>query len=265
VIPHLKRCGFLDYSDKKRNLENMLLTRKKVLRRNRDIKVGDPIFWIFTKKELIWMFIFIIIASFISWIPVIPNEDFTKILTTLLVFTIIIVSWIATKKLIAAHFAIKIEHTDWKLIQWWWLVRAYFRKPLPLGLIAPFFLAIFTLGYLKPFTFFQFDAENIEERRILKRHGPRGSRRKEIITEADLGYTAASGMYLLLALAIIGVILKPYFPAFGADLAKYSIYYGIWNLLPIGQLDGTKILFGTTVQYSFLVILYFISFILVFI
>ena len=66
-------------------------------------------------------------------------------------------------------------------------------------------------------------------------------------------------MYALLILAIIGTLLKPYLPSFGADLAKYSIYFGIWNLLPIGQLDGTKIFFGTTVLWFFLAIIYTIS------
>jgi hypothetical protein len=236
----------------------VLKFQQKTFRKHK-IDVADPVFWVFTKKEIIWMSIFIVIGSFIGFVPLIPNEDPKKILLTLLIFSIIIITNIATKKIIAPHFAIKIEHSDWKLIQWGWFKRAYFKKPLPLGLIAPFFLAIFTIGKLKPFTFFQFESKNIEEKRILKRHGPRPTRRKELINEEDLGYTAASGMYALLILAIIGTLLKPYFPSFGADLAKYSIYYGIWNLLPIGQLDGTKIFFGTTVLWFFLAIIYTIS------
>jgi hypothetical protein len=156
----------------------------------------------------------------------------------------------------AYHYAIKIEHTDWKLIRWWWYTRAHFKIPLPIGLIVPFFLAIFTIGYLKPFSFLQFDAENIEEVRILKKHGPRGSRRKELINEADLGYTAATGFYVLLFLALIGFLLKSYFPYFGYNLTKYSIYYGVWNLIPGSQLDGSKIFFGTTLLWSFLAILF---------
>ena len=117
-------------------------------------------------------------------------------------------------------------------------------------------MAIFTIGYLKPFTFFQFNAENIEEVRILKKRGPRGSRRKEFINEADLGYTAATGFYMLLFLALIGLLLKPYFPSFGYDLTKYSIYFGFWNLLPASQLDGSKLFFGTTLLWSFLIILF---------
>jgi len=83
------------------------------------------------------------------------------------------------------------------------------------------------------------------------------------MNEEDLGYVAASGFYFLLIIALLGVFLKPYFPVFGADLAKFSIFFGIWNLLPLGQLDGTKLFFGTTVLWTFLLILYTISFIVI--
>lgn len=219
-------------------------------------KISDPVLWVFTKKEIIWMFIFIFIGAFISFIPLIPNDDPIKIFSRLLIFSLIIILTTAIKKISAYHYAIKIEHSNWKLIRWWWYTRAHFKIPFPLGLIVPFFLAIFTIGYLKPFTFFQFNAENIEEVRILKKHGPRGSRRKEFINEADLGYTAATGFYILLFLALIGTLMKSYFPSFGYDLAKYSIYYGIWNLLPVSQLDGSKLFFGTTLLWSFLAVIF---------
>lgn len=239
--------------------------RKKVIKKPPLVEVADPVFWVFTKKEIIWMIIFILIASFISFIPIIPNDEPITILRTILVFALIIVTSIAAKKIVAEKHAIKIEHTDWKLIQWWFLKRTYLKKPLPLGLIAPFFLAIFTLGYLKPFTFFQFESENIPEKRLLKTQGHRAKITKELINEEDYAYTAAAGMYALLILAFIGSLLQSYFPVFGSELARYSIFYGLWNLLPAGQLDGTKIFFGTTVQWTFLLIVYVISAIAVFI
>ena len=181
-----------------------------------------------------------------------------------MVFTIIIVTNLATKKITSKHYAIKIEHDLWKLKRWNYYERSYFKKPFPIGLIAPFFLALFSLGYLKPFTFFQFDAENLPEKRLLKSRGQKRAQRKEEINEEDLGYTAASGFYALLLLALIGFLIKPYFPNFGIELTKYSIYFGIWNLLPIGQLDGSKMFFGTTILWTFLLIIYTISFLVVF-
>jgi hypothetical protein len=240
----------------------VLKLQQKIIRKHKT-DIADPVFWVFTKREITWMLVFIVIGSFISFVPIIPNDNPKLVLMTLLIFSIIIITNIATKKITAHHFAIQIEHSDWKLIRWGWFTRAYFKKPLPLGLIAPFFLAIFTIGNLKPFTFFQFHAKDLPERRILKRHGFRLTRRKELVSEQDYGYTAASGFFSLLVVAIIGTIISPFFPIFGPTLAKYSIYFGIWNLLPIGQLDGTKVFFGTTILWAFLAIIFTISTIVV--
>jgi len=241
----------------------MVQPRTHIIKRHK-IEVSDPVFWIFTKKEVIWILIFIIIGSFISFIPIIPNDNPTKILTTILIFSIIIITNLATKKISSKHYAIKIEHKLWTFQRWGYYERSYFKKPFPIGLIAPFFLALFSLGYLKPFTFFQFEAENLPAKRLLKAHGQRRAQRKEVINEEDLGYTAASGFYALLLLALIGTLMKPYFPVFGAELAKYSIYFGIWNLLPLGQLDGSKLFFGTTIAWIFIVIIYTVSFLVIF-
>jgi len=237
----------------------MVQPRIHIIKRHKLVNISDPSFWVFTKKEIIWILIFIIIASFISFIPLIPNDNPTKILTTIAVFTIIIITNLATKKVVSKHYAIKIEHNPWKFQRWGYYERSYFKKPFPIGVVAPFFLALFTIGYLKPFAFFQFEAKNLPERRILKAHGQRRAQRKEFMNEEDLGYTAASGFYALLLLALIGLSIKPFLPTFGADLAKFSIYFGIWNLLPLGQLDGTKMFFSTTILWTFLLIIYTIS------
>lgn len=241
----------------------MVQPRTHIIKRHKK-EISDPELWIFTKKEVIWILIFIIIGSFISFIPIIPNDNPTKILLTIFIFSIIIVTNLATKKIVSKHYAIKIEHKLWSFQRWGYYERSYFKKPFPIGLIAPFSLALFSLGYLKPFAFFQFDAEDIPEKRLLKSHGQRRAQRKEVINEEDLGYTAASGFYALLLLALIGTLIKPYFPSFGAELAKYSIYFGIWNLLPLGQLDGSKLFFGTTIAWIFITIIYVISFLFIF-
>jgi len=240
----------------------MVQPRIHIRKKYKKIKVSDPIFWIFTKKELIWILIFIIIGAFISFIPIIPNDDPTKILTTISIFTIIIVGNLATKKITSKHYDMKIEHDLWTFQRWGYYERSYFKKPVPIGLLAPFSLALFSLGYLKPFTFFQFNAEKIPGKKLLKSRR-RWLHRREEINEEDFGYVAASGFYFLLILALIGVFMQPYFPSFGSELAKFSIFFGIWNLLPFGQLDGTKLFFGTTVLWTFLLILYTISFIVI--
>ena len=73
------------------------------------------------------------------------------------------------------------------------------------------------------------------------------------INDSDLAFTAAWGFWALILLAIIASIIKQ------PELAKYSIYYGIWNLHQISQLDGTKLFFGLLINWLLLIIVYVIS------
>ena len=111
-----------------------------------------------------------------------------------------------------------------------------------------------SLGIIKPFTLLQFDAENISKKRAFKK---RGTYRYEEINDSDIGFTAAWGLWALIALAVIGAIIKQ------PELTKYSVYYGIWNLIPFGQLDGSKLFFGSIVNWALLAIVYIISLIVV--
>jgi hypothetical protein len=225
-----------------------------------EYKVSDPDLWIFTKKELIWMIIVVPIATFISFIPIIPNDEPIKILTRTLIFFLIIFTSVTVKKLKAPSFSIKIEHKIWEFQRWGLYERSRFKKPVPMGLIFPFFLGIFSLGYLKPFVFLQFDFEDDLNRRKLSQKGYKRAVRKDYLNQEDYGYTSAWGFYAVLFLAIIGGSLSfQYNLEFGADLAKFSIYYGLWNLVPFGQLDGSRLFFGVFWGWIFITILYLIG------
>jgi hypothetical protein len=219
-----------------------------------------------TNKEIVSIIIAIIIASFISFLPIIPNDDPVKILTTLIIFSIIIFSSIFTKRIVAKHFSIRIEHKFFEFSRWAFTKRSYFQKPIPMGAIFAFALGLFSLGYLKPFAFFQFNAENITKRRRLRNVGQRRAVRKEAyyINETDLGYTAASGFYALLILALIGSIISLIFDLkIGSDLAKYSIFYNLWNLVPYGNLDGSKLFFGVFYGWIFITFLNLLGLLLI--
>ena len=223
-------------------------------------KVSKPELWIFTKKELVWMIIAIPIATFISFIPIIPNDEPIKILTRLLIFCLIIFTSVIVKKLLAPRYSLKIEHRIWEFQRWGPYKRSRFKKPMPMGLIFPFFLGLFSLGYLKPFTFLQFDIEDDPDRRRLSQLGYTKHRRKQYMNQSDYGYVASWGFYTILLLAMIGGIISfQYNSGFGADLAKFSIYYGIWNLVPFGQLDGSRLFFGVFWGWIFLTLLYIIG------
>lgn len=208
----------------------------------------------FTKKELVWIIVMIMVYEFII---IFPSSNTLNPLI-LLVPVIILLTSLVSKKIAAGFFNIKIEHKVWEFQRWGYYRRSQFKKPLQIGLILPFALSILTLGIVRMFTFFQFEVENVPETRILKQ---RGLKRKEEINESDIAFTAAWGFLSLLILALIGALpgIREILP----QLSEYSIYYGFWNLIPVSKLDGSKLFFGSILTWTFLAVLYAIALILV--
>lgn len=202
------------------------------------------------KKELIWIIIAIIIFEFIVFFP---NSN-TITLKLLLVPILVILTNVVVKKYVSQFYSIKIEHKIFEFQRYGWEKKAHYKKPFPIGLILPFILTILSYGFLKPLTLLQFEMKNIPEKRILRR---RGHYRKMEINETDPAMTCAYGFYALFVLAIIATQFNY------LELAKYSIFYGFWNLIPFGNLDGNKLFFGSFLNWMILAIIFILSLILV--
>ncbi len=199
----------------------------------------------FSRKEVTWIIISIIVFTFVV---IFPNQNPNLIL--LIAPALIILTNVITKKYAADYFNIKITYNVWGWQRYWFHTRSQFKKQIPMGLILPFFLSFFSLGLIKSLAFLQFDYENNERKRMLKKTGR--IRRVEL-NESDPAFTAAWGFLALIILAILAAILKL------PEIAKYSIYYGAWNILPISNLDGTKLFFGNLFTWIVLAIIFLIS------
>ena len=204
----------------------------------------------FTKKECIWIIVSILIMAFIMGFSDKPNLSPILILFS----AIIILVNILAKKFASGFYSIKIEHTIWSFKQFWFTKRAHLKKAFPIGLIFPFFFSILSLGIIKPFTLLQFESENVIQTRILRQSG---KHRRYEINETDIAFTAAWGFWILIALAIIASFFKQ------PEITKYAVYYGIWNLIPVSQLDGCKLFFGSFFNWLLLVIAYIIALVVV--
>ena len=199
----------------------------------------------FNKKEIAWIILAIIILGFIIEF----SEAYTLAAIGLIYAAIIIIVSVLVKNLAAEYFYVNIEHKIWELQQWSWTKRSKFKKPVPMGLILPFFITFVSIGAVKIMTILQFDGKP-SKKRILKK---RGAVRKSEVNESDFAFISAWASWALIFLAIIASIIKQ------PELAKYSIYYGFWNLVPIGQLDGSKLFFGSFINWILLMVVYIIS------
>jgi len=212
---------------------------------------------IITKKEFAWIIIAIIISAFVMGLTESLIYDVVEFIMLLIIAALILGTSVITKKIAGEHYCIQIEHKIWEFQRFGYYERSRFKKPFPIGLILPFAVAFFTLGTLKPLTFLQFDAKNLHRKRLLRQRGSKQGQRKQEINESDLAFTAAWGFYALLLLAIIGALIKV------PELTLYTLTYNLWNLIPFGQLDGTKIFFGSILNWAILVILSIIGLLLV--
>ena len=206
----------------------------------------------FNKKEITWIIISMILFAFAI---IFPLQD-PNLLLLLLPIIIILTNTMA-KKYAANRFNLKITYNVWQFQRYGLATKFKFKKPIPIGLILPIFLSFFSLGIIKAMTFLQFDYEDNKQKRLLRN---RGRIRREELNESDPGYTAAWGFYSLLILSVIAAILNSLtdFQIF-TELAKYSLYYGAWNLLPISNLDGTKLFFGNFFNWAVLVLIFFVA------
>ncbi len=204
----------------------------------------------FKLKELGNIIIVIILFAFLIRFL----QDLNAFLTGLIIAFAIITVNILTKKIMASYLEAEIEQKIWHFQRWGYYTRSQFKKPKPIGAILPFILVwlSYPTGFLKLLTFLQFDVKPTSAR-AAKRHG---LHRYIEMTEWHIALIAGIGIFANLVLAIIAYIIgNPIM----LDIAKYSIYYAAWNMLPISQLDGTKIFFGSRILYTLLAILTLIS------
>lgn len=194
------------------------------------------------------------------------NTFFTeKIITNLIISTIIILVSIFTKKIVAHKIDIKITHKIFEFKRYGIGSSSYLKNPLPFGVILPLLMSFISTGYWRFLTFFEYTTKALPAKAVKKY----GRNRFSNVNEWDDGIIAFYGIVSVFVLAILSKILISYnlsteiLPL--ATLSKYSFYYGIYNLIPFGLLDGNKILFGSRALYVFsLILLVITSFVIVF-
>jgi Zn-dependent protease len=78
------------------------------------------------------------------------------------------------------------------------------------------------------------------------------------MTDYHLAIISAAGIFFCFLLAILAYFLN------FSDLARLSVFFACFNLLPLGKLDGSRIFFGSRLLYTSLVLIALIALVYVF-
>jgi hypothetical protein len=180
----------------------------------------------------------------------------------LIISLIVIFTSILAKKITARIIDTNLEISILEFQRYWITRKSYLKKPLPAGILLPILLSFLSAGYVKFLAFFQFSAEALPSK-VTKKYG---SRRFSTVTEWDYSLICFYSLVAVWLLAIIASLLasklSPNLPF--AELAKYAFYYSLCNLIPLGQLDGLKLLMGSKPLYIFSFILLVLTGLIVF-
>ena len=198
-----------------------------------------------TRKEILTIVATAIIIS--------ASMSFLKSLTAFfealaVVFSVVMVN-IGAKKISAFYFDSEIENKIWEVQRYGFKPKDYFNKPFPAGIFLPLITSLLTLRYFVWLAVFVFDIKP-KIYRAAKRHGLYSFSE---ISEYHIGMIAAAG---ITANIIFSILM--YFVGL-PEFAKISVYYAFFNILPISDLDGNKIFFGSFVTWSLLVSLIFVG------
>ncbi len=178
-------------------------------------------------------------ALVIGYIIEFPEFGWMTWLISSLLAVLLLAFNVAGKKLTAHFYNANAEIKHWHIGTYGFLKAQYFKKPFPMWIFAPLVLGFASLGYIKWLAITTFEATPT----VL-----RTKRKFANITEWDLGLIAAGGILFNLLLAFTSRLL-----GFN-DFATINLWFILFNLLPISDLDGSKIFFGSRFLWVFTLI-----------
>ena len=192
------------------------------------------------RKEITVILIITLILGFTLSATKFSLETF--LYTALAVFLIILINTFA-KKITSFYLDSEIEVKFWEMKQFGFRKHWKFKNPFPIGAFFPLIATVLSQGYFNWMAAMTFDVKP-KVYRAARRHS--GLYSFSEMTEYHIALIAASGIFANFLFAIGGYLLG--FPEF----AKLNIYFAFFNIIPLSELDGNKIFFGSLTLWSFL-------------
>ncbi len=148
------------------------------------------------------------------------------------------------KKIMAYYYETDLKIRFWKWSQFWFTEYAHFKKPMPMLWLPPL-VSLISQGAWQWLAILEFDIQPKTER-VSKRHG---LYRFSQLVEYHVAVIATTGIAINLIVAVISYIIG--FQTF----AQLNIYYAFWSIIPLSGLDGYKILAGSKILWTTLLII----------
>ncbi len=191
----------------------------------------------------------ILIIVFIITLMICLFKGFDALLYTLLVVFFVFLVNILAKKIACSYLDSKIEMRIWEIKRYGFKPSHHFKKPFYAGILFPIIFAIVSLGNLIWMACLVFDVKP-KIYKAAKRHGLYSYSE---MTEGHIGFIAAAGVVVSLVFAVIGYLMG------FSEFSRLSIYFAFFNMIPLSDLDGNKIFFGSLILWSFLAALVLIG------
>lgn len=163
--------------------------------------------------------------------------------TVLSVFGVILVN-IITKKITAHYLATDVEIKTWEWRKYGYKKHQKFKSPLQFGILIPLIIKFLSVGLINWMACLTFEVKG-KVYKAAKKHGIYSFSE---VTEKEMGWIASAGIWANFVFAAVGYLT-------GATMfANISIAYAFYNMMPISNLDGAKIFFGSIPNWAFLAI-----------
>jgi len=193
----------------------------------------------FNKKEVV---VLVVSALVLAFAVAFINLSWTVFLYSLISVFIILALNITAKKAMGYYVESEVEIKLWEMQRYGFKAHEYFKKAVPIGAILPVLLSIVTLGHFKWFASIVFEVKP-KIHRAVKRHGLYNFSE---MTEYHIGLIAAAGVLINLVAAVVAYLIG------FTEFAKLSIFFAFYSMIPISDLDGNKIFFGSLTLWAFL-------------
>lgn len=195
----------------------------------------------FTKKEMLSIaLISVVLGVVVSLVSSIS----AFFLAVLFVFIVLMIN-ILTKKIVGYYLDTDIEIKIWEMQQFGPKKHMRARKPIAMGIFAPLIIKFISVGLINWMATMTFEASG-KVYRSARRHGIYSFSE---VSEEEIGWIAAAGIAANIIFAIVAYLIGQ------GELARISITYAFFNMIPLFNWDGAKVFFGSIPIWSTLAVI----------